>query len=323
MLLLRSSVAAALLAASAAAANAPVCVPTGFSDVCRGSGVRIVVGPYNLTTCNATAWTFRDLWYEGFELLSPTGFTQTVSNVDIAPNTHSTVWPALQPVSPACPVIRQGPNGPPAPGAPAGSGFLGTGHGGEFVFSVTLEVNRSNNGTAGFRSKASAIRKDAATGSEETLAETAARLPTRLHSFQIDAFNILRDGLGGLPPLPVNGSAWPEAVSLAVVKQSQIGPFLATQRVTLFPDRGMQVDANFTLAYANNASAVNWFYSCMTMFALPLTEWVAAFANGTVSEPVKFLADDSFSLQVRSCVCFLLAVRRVSCTCMPGTNDSC
>lgn len=52
-------------------------------------GVEIIYGGYNLTVCNNTAWTFRGLWYGGAAVLTPTGFAQTVSNV----NLHKHVCP--------------------------------------------------------------------------------------------------------------------------------------------------------------------------------------------------------------------------------------
>ena len=51
------------------------------------TGVVVTAGLINVSFCNKTAWTFRDLIYEGVQVLSPTGFTQTVSNVNIQPNT--------------------------------------------------------------------------------------------------------------------------------------------------------------------------------------------------------------------------------------------
>merc|ERR1719362_2403892 len=80
-----------------------------------GQAYGVQVGDYNLTLCNKTAWTFRSLWFQDEQLLSPTGFTQVVSNINLPPNTAATVWPPLRPVHPGCPVIPQGPNGRPAP----------------------------------------------------------------------------------------------------------------------------------------------------------------------------------------------------------------
>lgn len=91
-------------------------IPLGPTHECydnepNSAAYRLRVGAYNTTICNRTAWTFRTLMFGQSELLSPTGFTQTVSNLNIAPNTSPQLWPPLQPVSEACPVILQGPNG--------------------------------------------------------------------------------------------------------------------------------------------------------------------------------------------------------------------
>ena len=102
-----------------------------------------------------------------------------------------------------------------------------------------------------------------------------------------------------MPALPAEGVSYAPNTALTVVKQSQIGPFLATQKVRLDAAAGLVVSANYTLVPSLNASLVNWFYPCMTMFALPFQEWVAECGNGTLVGPTKFLADDSFSLKVR------------------------
>ena len=49
----------------------------------RTEGVEIIYSDYNLTVCNNTAWTFRSLWHGGAAVLTPTGFAQTVSNVNL------------------------------------------------------------------------------------------------------------------------------------------------------------------------------------------------------------------------------------------------
>ena len=226
----------------ATAVHWPHCLGT------ESTGVVLTVGPTNVSFCNITAWTFRQYIYNGKEVLSPTGFTQTVSNVNIAPNTGQTVWPPVHPISPAAPPVKQGANGPPAPGSPGGSGFLGTGHGGEYVFSVELYVTPKSG--------------DSGSGGSGTR-----------------VYNLLGDGKGSAPPLPAAGLHWPAAVAstddsaiigsasassmtLTVVKQSQIGPFLTTERVELDAKLGMLVSANYTVAYENATSLVNFLYPC-------------------------------------------------------------
>jgi hypothetical protein len=66
---------------------------------CASEGLLIVVGGYNLTFCNTTAWTLRTLSNEGRVVLSDTGFTQTVSNVNIVPNTGAVIWPPVHTIS--------------------------------------------------------------------------------------------------------------------------------------------------------------------------------------------------------------------------------
>lgn len=228
------------------------CKHVAGTKVCSGTGIRLNVGEYNATLCNSTAWTLRDLWHKSFQLLSPTGFTGCVSNLNIVPNTGEAHWPPLEKQSPSCPVIKQGPNGPPAPGSPSGSGFLGTGHGGEIVYTLTLLV-----------------------GQNET-------------------YDLLGEGHG--PALPSAGMVWPADTTLTFRKHSQIGPFLATQDVTLDAALGLTVSARLTLGYDAPVSSVNWLYPAMTMFSLPFKRWVAETADGRQVGGV-FLSDGSFSLK--------------------------
>ena len=135
----------------------PAASPASYTPLregmCDGSahnthleGFVITSGGLSVSFCNSTAWTFRDLNFSTATpketlsttspILTPTGFAQVVSNVRVAPNESSKLWPPLHPV--VCPVVPRGPNGPPAPGASEGSGFLGTGHGGEYVFGLEL-----------------------------------------------------------------------------------------------------------------------------------------------------------------------------------------
>ena len=238
----------------------------GFADVRAGTRVLMLVlvlvqgiGDYNVTICNNTAWTFRSFWHNESAVLTATGFAQTVSNVHL-PNTsdaHAAAWPPLQPVAPSCPVIARAPCPPPAhPGSPAGScsGFLGTGHGGEYVFSVTLH---------------------GPDGSTVDLLQASPEQKKRWGP---------TDGGGG---------------RISIVKQSQIGAYLATQNVTLDPVAGMTVTANYTLGFDHVNSgnhSVNWFYGCMSMFALPFKRWVAQLTNGTEVSGV-FSSADNMTLQ--------------------------
>jgi hypothetical protein len=92
------------------------------------------------------------------------------------------------------------------------------------------------------------------------------------------------------------GKRWPQLDGgISVVKESQIGAYLATQNVTL-SHSGMSVSANYTLAFDNTLHRVNYFYPFMTMFALPFKSWVAVTANGTEVNGT-FLKDDSFTLK--------------------------
>ena len=61
-------------------------------------------------------------------MLTPFGFTQTVAHLRVPPNTSRDRWPALEPVvQPVVPVNNS-----------AATGFVGTGHGGELIFRLTL-----------------------------------------------------------------------------------------------------------------------------------------------------------------------------------------
>ena len=77
-------------------------------------------------------------------------------------------------------------------------------------------------------------------------------------STKTTVYNVLGDGQGHQPPLPTTALCWPGNVALSLVKQSQIGPFLTTERVTLDPKLGMLVSANYTVAYANTRSMYCW-----------------------------------------------------------------
>jgi hypothetical protein len=219
-------------------------------------GVEVGTGVYNVTICNTTAWTFRSLWHSENVVLSATGFAQTVSNVNLPnrSNAHDELWPPLRPLAASCPVIQRPLCPPPKSGAPVGScnGFLGTGHGGEYVYAVTLHTP----------------------GGKEQVDLLAAPAAAK--------------------------QSWSTGGSISVVKQSQIGAYLATQNVTLDPVNGMTVTANYTLAFDNvnktSVGHINWFYPCMSMFALPFKRWVAVTANGTQLSGT-FSADDSMTLQ--------------------------
>ena len=92
------------------------------------------------------------------------------------------------------------------------------------------------------------------------------------------------------------GKHWPQLDDgISIIKESQIGAYLATQNVTL-SHSGMTVSANYTLAFDNTLHRVNYFYPFMTMFALNFKSWVAVTANGTEVNGT-FLKDDSFTLK--------------------------
>ena len=297
-------------------------------------GVEIVYGGYNITVCNNTAWTYRSLWHGGAAVLTPTGFTQTVTNVNLpkhpcsamdtatgprqhrratgrnwtqcsgiftgcpavglveggadvteceakcesTPNctafnvrmvkpggcslrhcppgtlptgealptfasyasyplkcepwkppapghtggkpcseTTTALWPPLRPVAqPIIPITPCGAGWGVQPGLPGGSpnqgngtcsGFLGTGHGGEYVFSVSLHA-----------------------GGEVI---DLLRAPPTASKLWLK----LQDGI-------------------SIIKESQLGGYLATQNVTL-SSSGMTVSSNYTLAYENTLHHIN------------------------------------------------------------------
>ena len=96
------------------------------SGCANGEAYGLVVGDYNTTLCNETAWTFRALYKGVQEILSPLGFTQSVAHVSIPPRDAGKLWPPLEPVvQPVVPV-----------NASAKNGFVGTGHGGEVIFGL-------------------------------------------------------------------------------------------------------------------------------------------------------------------------------------------
>ena len=233
--------------------------PYARSPTCSGSGYHLRVGPYNMSVCNATAWTYRELSFEAAPVLSATGFTQVVSNVNIAPNTADQVWPAVLPRSPSCPVIPQGPNGPPAPGAPSGSGFLGTGHGGELVSTLLLQ-----------------------TGDGPTY--------DLLHEGHATPMPVA--GLA-LPPglglrLTKTSQMGPFVAKQALSLHPTLGLQLEANLTRVYAS---------TPTAANDATRlVNFLYPAMTMFALPFRRWIAKATNGSLCAGL-FAADDSFSLQ--------------------------
>ena len=207
------------------------------------SGFILSAAGLNISFCNNTAWTFRSLTLadSASPVLTATGFAQTVSNVRVPANESEAKWPPLQPIHPGCPVIPRGP-----------SGFLGTGHGGEYVFSLIL------------------------------------------HSGQQE-IDLLRNST--LPP----ARSWNDLKNISIVKKSQIGPFLATEEVSIHPggDRmqgRMRVTINLTVAYDDVADTVNYLYIAMSMFAEHFKEWWAVCANGTIARG-KFSNDNAFTLQ--------------------------
>eukprot|EP00937_MAST-01D_sp_MAST-1D-sp2_P003498 g3498.t1 len=218
------------------------------------------VGAYNISVCNATAWTYRELSFEAAPVLSATGFTQVVSNVNIAPNTADHVWPPVLPRSPACPVILQGPNGPPAPGAPSGSGFLGTGHGGERVSTLLLQV--------GDGPTYDLLNED--------------------HAASMPAAGLMLPAGQGLritKTSQVGAFTAEQALSLHPTHGLQLEANLT--RIYKSPQPAVA---------SNTTGLVNFLYSAMTMFALPFRRWVAKAANGSLCAG-QFAADNSFSLQ--------------------------
>jgi hypothetical protein len=93
------------------------------SDAC----LSLQVGQYRLLIQNGTAWTFRELWFGDVKLLTPTGFSQPVINF----------WPpsSASPPSPWPPVHTVN-----TPVIPRSGHYLGSGHGGEYIFSVELHA---------------------------------------------------------------------------------------------------------------------------------------------------------------------------------------
>tara|TARA_B110000208_G_C11759884_1_gene426480 strand:- start:10 stop:1830 length:1821 start_codon:yes stop_codon:yes gene_type:complete len=235
------------------------------------SGFWLYASGLNISFCNNTAWTFRDVhWLSPANdtlqpVLSATGFAQCVSNVRVGPNASRAKWPPLRRISPFTSVIKRGPNGPPAPGAPGGSGFLGTGHGGEYVFALNLLA------------------------AVATPPRSSGRASWPLH-----AINLLADAR-----LPV-AQTWSPDTPLTVVKDSQIGPFLVVESVTL--RRGPQglgrlrIHVNLTVAFPDVVDDVDFLYPAMTMFAEPFTHWYAVLANGT-RRAGTFTSDYSFTLR--------------------------
>ena len=106
-------------------------------------------------------------------------------------------------------------------------------------------------------------------------------------------YDLLGDGHG--KELPPGGVTFPPNTTLKTNKTSQIGPYLAVQTVKLHPEYGIQVASRLTLKYENTTGKVNFFYPCMTMFALVFKRWVAESLNGT-SISGTFLYDNSFTL---------------------------
>ena len=207
------------------------------------SGFILSAAGLNISFCNNTAWTFRSLTLadSGAPVLTATGFAQTVANVFVPANESEAKWPPLHPIHPGCPVIPRGP-----------SGFLGTGHGGEYVFSLHLYSDQQ----------------------------------------EIDLLNN-----SVLPP----ARAWSGLKDIAVVKKSQIGPFLVAEEVSIHPggDRAqgrMRVTVNLTVAYDDVAETVDFLYTAMSMFAEDFKEWWAVCANGTIARG-NFSDDDAFTLQ--------------------------
>ena len=186
-----------------------------------GQAFRLVVGQYNTSICNETAWSFRTLGRGSTEILSSLGFAQTVASLLVPPNSSRQRWPPLRPVvQPVVPVNNS-----------AAKGFVGTGHGGELIFGLSL------------------------TSSADSV-----------------EYDLLRTGHG--VPIPDAGVAYPPNTTLRATKESQIGPYLATQSVELHPDIGLNVSSTLNLAFGNESyTLVAYLYATMTMFALPYKRW--------------------------------------------------
>ncbi len=328
-------------------------------------GVEIVFGDYNITVCNNTAWTFRSLWHGGAAVLTPTGFTQTVTNVNLqkhpcdssqnppevgnggstgsnsgggggnwtqcskifgcptvglleggagiaeceakcaltpnctafnlrmihpggcslrncpagtvpagqlrafagyadypihcdpysppppsppgphsCPETTTALWPPLWPVAqPIIPITPCGNGWGPQPGLPGGgpaqgndtcSGFLGTGHGGEYIYAVTLHAG----------GEAINLLDAAPTAGKQW------PIPSTLGTAAAAAAAAAATAAGGA----ARGGRGISSIS--IIKESQLGGYLATQNVTLSSE-GMTVTANYTLAYDNTLHHVN------------------------------------------------------------------
>ena len=86
--------------------------------------------------------------------------------------------------------------------------------------------------------------------------------------------------------MPPDGVAFPPNTTLRATKESQLGPYLATETAELHPTLGLNVTTRLTLAFANASPLVQYFYACMTMFALPFKQWVAVATNGTMARGV-------------------------------------
>jgi hypothetical protein len=342
-------------------------------------GVEITFGEYNITVCNNTAWTFRGLWHGGAAVLTPTGFTQTVTNVNLhkhpcdsshnppatppppaeavagggssggggsssggggggnwtqcskifgcptvglleggagiaeceakcasipnctafnlrmvhpggcslrncpaatlpggqmrafagyadypihcdpykppppgppppppgpkpCPETTTALWPPLRPVAqPIVPITPCGAGWGPQPGLPGGgpaqgndtcSGFLGTGHGGEYVYAVSLHAG----------GEVINLLDAAPTAGKQW------PIPSTLGAAAAEAAAVGGGGGGGEGGGGIS--------SISIIKESQLGGYLATQNVTLSSE-GMTVTANYTLAYDNTLHHVN------------------------------------------------------------------
>eukprot|EP01043_Picozoa_sp_COSAG02_P068460 COSAG02_NODE_11379_length_1736_cov_1.534514_1_plen_452_part_00 len=343
-------------------------------------GVEIVFGDYNITVCNNTAWTFRSLWHGGVAVLTPTGFTQTVTNVNLhkhpcasihkpppplppsnihaegtggegnwtqcskifsecpavglleggagvaeceakcastanctafnlrmvhpggcslrncppgtvptsgtaptfasyvdypihcdpykppppgplpppplppgpkpCPETTTSLWPPLRPVKqPIIPITPCGAGWGPQPGLPGGgpiqgnetcSGFLGTGHGGEYVYSVSLHAGDE---VINLLDASPTARK------QWPIISTPGPLPAAVASATAPA--------PAPAPARAGAAAGGGGISrISIIKESQLGGYLATQNVTLSSD-GMTATANYTLAYDNTLHHVN------------------------------------------------------------------